>query len=278
MHRVILAAAALVALAACGKAARESDNPKPAAEAIAEASQAAARTQGERIFKELLDEHRTRLKEERERASYAFEARSQAIGRIGLPAVREHRRKRLQQEHDARMAALDEQVQAGLERTFGGLYQACLNSADGPDRTLAVLRDETRVYLDRRLGEADLAAMVRRRFGSDAGAADGLARAYAAAAPTLAPGGMWGGQEVCVFAAPPGESGEPLRRLAVGVLPANQVQTETADEAVVLREQTAVPLTAVPHLGPAGRAAYEVADPTAHARVDVSQWTSVDAD
>ena len=42
MHRVILAAAALVALAACGKAARESDNPKPAAEAIAEASQAAA--------------------------------------------------------------------------------------------------------------------------------------------------------------------------------------------------------------------------------------------
>ena len=73
-----------------------------------EASQAAARTQGERIFKELLDEHRTRLKEERERASYAFEARSQAIGRIGLPAVREHRRKRLQQEHDARMASLDD--------------------------------------------------------------------------------------------------------------------------------------------------------------------------
>jgi len=71
-----------------------------------DASQAAARTQGERIFKELLDEHRTRLKEERERASYAFEARSQAIGRIGLPAVREHRRKRLKQEHDARMASL----------------------------------------------------------------------------------------------------------------------------------------------------------------------------
>ena len=73
-----------------------------------EASQAAASTQGERIFTELLTEHRTRLKEERERAVYAFEARGQAIGRIGLPAVREHRRKRLQQEHDARMAALDD--------------------------------------------------------------------------------------------------------------------------------------------------------------------------
>lgn len=73
-----------------------------------EASHAAASTQGERIFTELLNEHRARLKEERERAVYAFEARGQAIGRIGLPAVREHRRKRLQQEHDARMAALDD--------------------------------------------------------------------------------------------------------------------------------------------------------------------------
>jgi len=48
------------------------------------------------------------VREARERAIYAFDARNQAIGRIGLPAVREHRRKRLQQEHDARMTALDE--------------------------------------------------------------------------------------------------------------------------------------------------------------------------
>ncbi|WP_409315322.1 DEAD/DEAH box helicase [Pseudomonas putida] len=73
-----------------------------------EASHVAARTQGEQVFTELLNEHRARLKEERERAVYAFEARGQAIGRIGLPAVREHRRKRLQQEHDARLAALND--------------------------------------------------------------------------------------------------------------------------------------------------------------------------
>ena len=78
-----------------------------------EASHAAASAQGKRIFTELLTEHRARLKEERERAVYAFEARDQAIGRIGLPAVREHRRKRLQQEHDARMAALDD-MEAGV--------------------------------------------------------------------------------------------------------------------------------------------------------------------
>lgn len=71
-----------------------------------ETSLAAAKAQGERLFAELLEEHRTRLAEERERARYAFDARYQAIGRIGLPAVREHRRKRLEAEHEAHMAAL----------------------------------------------------------------------------------------------------------------------------------------------------------------------------
>ena len=71
-----------------------------------ETSLAAAKAQGESVFSGLLEEHREWLAGERERARYAFEARHQAIGRIGLPAVREHRRKRLEAEHQARMAAL----------------------------------------------------------------------------------------------------------------------------------------------------------------------------
>lgn len=73
-----------------------------------EAALAAAKTQGERLFAELLEAHRARLQEERERAVYAFEARQLAIGRIGLSAVREHRRKRLQQEHQARLESLED--------------------------------------------------------------------------------------------------------------------------------------------------------------------------
>ena len=49
----------------------------------------------------------TRIDEERARALYAFEARHQAIGRVGLQTVRDFRRKRLQNEHAARMAKLD---------------------------------------------------------------------------------------------------------------------------------------------------------------------------
>jgi len=68
----------------------------------------AAKGQGEGLFTELLVEHHTRLKEERERALYAYNSRYQAIGRIGLPAVRDHRRKRLDAEHQARMATIDD--------------------------------------------------------------------------------------------------------------------------------------------------------------------------
>lgn len=73
-----------------------------------EASFTVAGAQGEALFAALADEHRARIKEERDRATYAFDARNQAIGRIGLPAVRQFRRRRLQSEHEARLAALDD--------------------------------------------------------------------------------------------------------------------------------------------------------------------------
>ncbi|MDH6234998.1 superfamily II DNA or RNA helicase [Mesorhizobium soli] len=73
-----------------------------------EASFAVAGAQGEALFAMLAEEHRARIAEERDRATYAFDARNQAIGRIGLPAVRQFRRRRLQIEHEARLAALDE--------------------------------------------------------------------------------------------------------------------------------------------------------------------------
>ncbi|KQY13166.1 DEAD/DEAH box helicase [Rhizobium sp. Root482] len=70
-------------------------------------SRNAAVAHGERIFTDLVQEHRTRVQEERQRAKYAYEARHQAIGRIGLQTVRDFRRKRLQSDHDTRMAQLD---------------------------------------------------------------------------------------------------------------------------------------------------------------------------
>nr|WP_247880225.1 helicase-related protein [Brucella pituitosa] len=73
-----------------------------------ETSFSVAGTQGESLFTALTEEHLSRINEELERATYAFDARNQEIGRIGLPAVRQFRRRRLQTEHEARLAALDE--------------------------------------------------------------------------------------------------------------------------------------------------------------------------
>jgi len=70
-------------------------------------SKNAALTQGERIFADMVEEHRARIQEERERAKYAYDARHQAIGRVGLQTVRDYRRKRLRADHDARMAQLE---------------------------------------------------------------------------------------------------------------------------------------------------------------------------
>jgi len=68
------------------------------------AAQSAAEIHGEAIFAAMLEEHKARLAQDRERLVLAFDARSQAIGRIGLPAVREFRRKRLEREHAVEMA------------------------------------------------------------------------------------------------------------------------------------------------------------------------------
>lgn len=97
-----------------------------------ESSLAAAKTQGESVFSGLLEEHREWLADERERARYAFKARHQAIGRIGLPAVREHRRKRLEAEHQARMAALADAESCTPD--LNAVIMLRIGSSDGSNR------------------------------------------------------------------------------------------------------------------------------------------------
>jgi superfamily II DNA or RNA helicase len=70
-------------------------------------SRTAALAQGERVFTDLVEEHRARIQEERERAHFAYDVRHQAIGRVGLQTVRDYRRKRLRSDHHARLAELD---------------------------------------------------------------------------------------------------------------------------------------------------------------------------
>ena len=70
-----------------------------------------AEEHGESIYESLVQEHKTRIEREREKAEYAFAARRRAIERIGLPHVRDYRLNLLAQEERALQKKLDQKVQ-----------------------------------------------------------------------------------------------------------------------------------------------------------------------
>ena len=75
----------------------------------------AAEQQGETIYDELVQTHRGLLEREREKGEYAFAARRRAIGRIGLPQVRNHRLSLLEQEEERFKEQLKRRAQISPE-------------------------------------------------------------------------------------------------------------------------------------------------------------------
>jgi hypothetical protein len=179
-------------------------------------------------------------------------------------------------DHD--LNELEQRFQRRVSEQLGGVFEACLNSADGPQSLGRLLRDTARDYLTERLGEVDVAGMMRATFGPPAAVAEALDRAFAAALPP-APRGPWGKQEVCVFAAPAGAGGAAVTQAARSILPASAVVTHAPNEVVVYREWPQVPLSVLAQLGPAWEAAYRAApethQTTAHTRTDITQWLTV---
>ena len=175
---------------------------------------------------------------------------------------------------DADLHALEQHVQQGLVDAFGGLLPACRTATDGLAGVVRVVREGVRRFLDARLGEVDFGGMMRARYGS---AGPALEQAYHDAEPGLVGSGPWSRAEVRVYAGPAGAGGDAVRAAAVRALPAGTAEAVVSDEAVIFREYTAVPLAALPQLGPQWAAAYQQAADAAHTRTDVSRWTDVDA-
>jgi superfamily II DNA or RNA helicase len=70
-------------------------------EAVFRRLRSEAERQGEDAFHELHARHQQRLKREQEKGRYALQVRRDALNRIGLPEVRQHRLKRLDEEEKA---------------------------------------------------------------------------------------------------------------------------------------------------------------------------------
>ncbi|MBX9579647.1 MAG: hypothetical protein K2X87_05000, partial [Gemmataceae bacterium] len=87
--------------------------------------------------------------------------------------------------------------------------------------------------------------------------------------------GPWAADEVVLVAAP-----ADARGLLAGV--GGEEFVDGRDEIAVYREYPAVPLSAVPHLGPAGEAAYraipEATQCSPHSRLDITRWAGPDGE
>jgi len=81
-------------------------------QAAFEKLQSAAEEHGKPIYEALLQEHRSRIAREREKADYAFAARRRTVERIGLPQVRNYRLNLLAQEERSFQEQLNQKAHA----------------------------------------------------------------------------------------------------------------------------------------------------------------------
>lgn len=208
---------------------------------------------------------------------------SRQVMPFGCASIEEASKRYLDVLTDHDLQEMEACVQKGIEEAYGGLYEACLNTSEGASGLLAVLRDQTRGYLNQRLGNVDLAAMFEQKFGSPQSVVDAFRGAHEEARPALIEPGPWSRDAVTIFAAPFGETGDPLREAAEIAMPDESVVfADSPDETLFYREYPHVPLAALPHFGPAWQAAYASAFDTLgyspHTRMDVAQWLSIDQD
>jgi hypothetical protein len=183
---------------------------------------------------------------------------------------------------DADLNEIDRRVQMSIEPEYGTVFQACLNSVNGSEDVIAAVHEETRLHLDSRLGEANLAAMFAERYPTPELAERALQVTFRDAVPAWVANGPWMTNEVAVLGCPSGSGGDPLRDLARRALPVKELPVANMpDNLTLYREWPTIPINALPHVGEAGAAAYrtiaETQQCSPHARIDVMSWSDVDA-
>jgi hypothetical protein len=157
--------------------------------------------------------------------------------------------------HPDDVRELDRRAQHHLQESAGGLARACLTAGDLSKALGPALVELAEAIVEPRRGDDAAALFLARHPGPE-----GLQTLWAAAAPPLA------GDEVTTIAAP-----ESLRDMARQAFGPDVAFTPSADEVAVVRS-VRLPLTALPPLGPDGKAAFQkrkAAGKTSHARMDV---------
>jgi len=178
------------------------------------------------------------------------------------------------------LETLDGKVQARVRQQFAGLVHVCAGLANLLHGLEEALESETIGFVDARAPATDATAIYLSQCGDDVQAVDGLSGAYEEAAPELTMGSSAGVAPFAVVSVPAGSQSHRLEELVRQALPqATPVSGGVKDEIVVYREETALDLSDLDQVGPAGQEAYQQMAATEHfsphSRIDIREWRAV---
>jgi serine/threonine protein kinase len=169
------------------------------------------------------------------------------------------------------LLAIDQGLQSAVARKYRAVANVCLK----PERTggfMKLLSEHSRAFLDGKLEQADPAAAFLRYRGDGDDARKLLSDGFARSAPGLT---AVTGQplEGAVLAAPPGESGDRLRKLAAEACPGIEfIPAPMPDDVLFYRELPRVPFADLPQRTGPAEEAYEAilaTDRPPHTRADI---------
>lgn len=196
-----------------------------------------------------------------------------------------------QSEHDAAMRflealndqhieAVETQVLAAFQKTFGSLHLGLRSGHDSEVDVVNLICTSARTVLDALLGEVDLAGMFWHKFGPALSSGPALVRAYEEASPSTIVSESALHTESLVLGCPSGSGGSPLRTAVLAVLPPETRSVETSDELVIFRYVQDVSFPNLQQLSSAWANAYQATlnnnQTPPHSRTDITDWIRVD--
>jgi hypothetical protein len=181
------------------------------------------------------------------------------------------------------LLALDTRIQQVIRRHFRALVQVCMGSSQGLQTLLPHMQHEAESFLNDRLANADVVQMYLGQHVKN-GEVDldklheDLRSLFMSAAPDLT--GMATKHEICMLALPACPSEEQFRVVVEEALPDHDlVAIPSADEIVIYREQSQVPLPTLKQIGPLAEESYRqmlsVDNFTPHTRTDIEDWRPI---
>lgn len=176
---------------------------------------------------------------------------------------------------------IDQQIQSFIEAEFQALFSVCLSSMSVIGNLEQTIDRQARVFLQARLSQPDFAEMFLHKYQNPEVAARLLKGTFEATVPALARSGASEVGRLTLVGFPAGSNAEWFMSLARHACDQEPVRlVEHAEEILIYREFSRLPLTDLPQLGPLSEDAYrhalENSSCPPHARTDIPEWSDVE--